>query len=196
MRRLQRLDAILDLGVLTVDGLQDGDVVLLLVSDKALEAVAVQVGEGQLRAGVRALAPADKTRPGRPAFGVDPVGELGDPCSLALLPVDVDRWAPSALSQREDRLPDWLLDRIADREADARLAAGEGELVRGAPAASERARISPSSAVRGSCSSASSRQRRWSAALPAAALPGRRVPASTSRPHVTSNNGLKPKPPL
>lgn len=56
------LDAVLDLGVLAMGGLQRRDVVVLLVGDEALEAVAVEVGEAQLRTGVRALAPADQTR--------------------------------------------------------------------------------------------------------------------------------------
>lgn len=41
--RLQRLDAVLDFGVLTVGGLEGGDVRVLLVCDEALEAVAVRV---------------------------------------------------------------------------------------------------------------------------------------------------------
>ena len=41
--RLERLDAILDLGVLAVQGLERGDVLVLLVGDEALEAVAVEI---------------------------------------------------------------------------------------------------------------------------------------------------------
>ena len=58
--RLQRLDAVLDLSVLAVKYLELGDVLVGLVGDEALEAMTVQVGEGQLRAGVRALAPTDQ----------------------------------------------------------------------------------------------------------------------------------------
>ena len=64
--RLERLDAILDLGVLAVEDLERGDVLVGLVGDEALEAVPVEVGEGQLRAGVRALAPADQPGALRP----------------------------------------------------------------------------------------------------------------------------------
>ena len=60
---LQRLDAILDFGVLAVEGLKRGDVLALLVGDEALEAVPVQVGEGELRSGVWALAAADQPGP-------------------------------------------------------------------------------------------------------------------------------------
>ena len=52
-RRLQRLDAVLDLSVLAVKYLQLGDVLVGLVGDEALEAVTVKVGEGQLRCGVQ-----------------------------------------------------------------------------------------------------------------------------------------------
>jgi polyvinyl alcohol dehydrogenase (cytochrome) len=64
-----------------------------------------------------------------------------------------------------------------------------------APAESERARISPSSACGGSCSSAKSSRERWSSALFAPAFPGRRIPARISRPHVAIS-GLNPNPPL
>jgi hypothetical protein len=40
---LQRLDAVLDLGVLAMGRLQRGDVVVVLVGDEALEAMALEV---------------------------------------------------------------------------------------------------------------------------------------------------------
>jgi hypothetical protein len=80
--RLERLDAILDLGVLAVQDLERRDVLVLLVGDEALEAVAVHVVEAQLRAGVRALAPADETSPLGPALEVHPIGQLGHPRAL------------------------------------------------------------------------------------------------------------------
>jgi hypothetical protein len=49
--------------VLAVKGLKRGEVVVGLVGDEALEAVPVQVCEGQLRPGVRALAAADQPGP-------------------------------------------------------------------------------------------------------------------------------------
>ena len=64
--RLQRLDAVLDLGVLAVKGLQGGDVRVLLVGDEALETVPVIVSEGELRPGVGTLAAADQPGAGRP----------------------------------------------------------------------------------------------------------------------------------
>jgi hypothetical protein len=55
-------DAVLDVGVLAVAALDDRCVVVVvvvLVGEDRLEAVAVMVGEGELRAGVRALASHD-----------------------------------------------------------------------------------------------------------------------------------------
>ena len=61
---LHRLDAVLDLRVLALERLPLGDVLMSLsswsVGDEALEAAAVQVGERELRAGVRPLARADQ----------------------------------------------------------------------------------------------------------------------------------------
>src|SRR4051794_40539611 len=58
-------DAVLDMGVLAVARLDDRDVLVGLVGEDRLEAVAVVVSEAQLRAGVRALTPNDHAR----AFG-------------------------------------------------------------------------------------------------------------------------------
>jgi len=63
---LEGLDAILDHCVLTVGCLQRGDVVAVLVGDEALEAVTVQVGEGELCSWVRTLTAADQPGPRRP----------------------------------------------------------------------------------------------------------------------------------
>jgi hypothetical protein len=71
---LERLDAVLDLGVLAVKDLQGGDVRVLLVGDEALEAMPIEVGEAQLRAGVRALAAADQPGVRRPGAEVDLAG--------------------------------------------------------------------------------------------------------------------------
>jgi hypothetical protein len=59
---LSVLTAVLDLGVLAVAQLERDDVLIVLVGDEVLEAVAACVGEGQLRAGVRALSAADQPR--------------------------------------------------------------------------------------------------------------------------------------
>ena len=56
-------DAVLDVRVLAVATLDVGDVLVGLVGQDRLEAVAVMVGERELRAGVRALAPDDQPDP-------------------------------------------------------------------------------------------------------------------------------------
>jgi hypothetical protein len=53
--RVECLDAVLDLGVLAMQRLERGDVVVGLVGGEAVKAMPVQVGDGELRAGVRAL---------------------------------------------------------------------------------------------------------------------------------------------
>ena len=60
-RLLERLDPVLDLGVLAVHEFQGRDVLAVLIGDEALEAVAVEVGKGQLRPGVWPLAAADQS---------------------------------------------------------------------------------------------------------------------------------------
>ena len=81
---LAGLDAVLDARVAAVARLQVGDVGVGLVGQDRLEAVPVVVGEGQLRAGVRALAAHDHARPGRPAGQVQAVGDLGDPGAVVV----------------------------------------------------------------------------------------------------------------
>ena len=53
-------DAVLDVRVLAVAALDDRDILVALVGEDRLEAVAVVVGEAQLRAGVRALTADDQ----------------------------------------------------------------------------------------------------------------------------------------
>ena len=86
-----------------VQDLERGDVLVPLVGDEALKAMPVEVGEGQLRSRVRALAPADQARRLGPARERDDVGQLGDPGAVAVLTVGVERRAPGVLGQGEDR---------------------------------------------------------------------------------------------
>jgi hypothetical protein len=62
-----------------------------------LEAVAVRVREGQLRARVRALAPHDQPRPFGPGGQVDHVGDLGNLSVLAAKAVPIERRNPAIL---------------------------------------------------------------------------------------------------
>jgi len=70
-------DVVLDAGALAMAALQGGDVGLGLVGQEDPEAVAVVIGEGELRAGVGALAADDQARALRPVGQIDQVGDLG-----------------------------------------------------------------------------------------------------------------------
>ena len=123
-------DAVLDPGAAAVAQLQDGDVVAVLVGDKARVPVAVLVEDLKLRAGVRALAAADQPGALRPRGQVDPIGQLRDPGAVTILTGTVDRLYPRRFGNPEDRLADRFGQLIADREPDPRLTAVRGELVR------------------------------------------------------------------
>jgi len=127
--RLQRLDAVLDFGVLAVKSLKRSDIRVGLVGDEALEAVSVHVGEGELCAGVWALTTADQPSALRPVGKVDQTRELGDPCPFPGFTARVDGGRPCVFSEREDLLADISVDRVAKREANPCLPASEREIV-------------------------------------------------------------------
>ncbi len=99
---LAAADPVLDDGVLAVELFEPLDPPSLLVGDEDLEAVAVVVAEGELGAGVRPLAAADRPGAVRPARQVE--RELGDRRPLARLARLRERRPPPLLRQREDRL--------------------------------------------------------------------------------------------
>jgi hypothetical protein len=101
------------------------------VGQRGQEAVAVVVGEGQLGAGVRALAAHDHPRSVGPCAELEVVGELGHPGTLARLAVLADRRPPRRFGQTEDRLANALGEVKAHQEVDARGAQLVGELVGG-----------------------------------------------------------------
>jgi hypothetical protein len=78
-------DAVLGPGAGAVAALQGDDVLVLFVGEQDLEAVALVIGEGKLRARVRALAAADGPRALGPAGQVEI--QLGHPGPSALGPV-------------------------------------------------------------------------------------------------------------
>ena len=84
-------DPVLDVRVLAMAALEHGDLSVVLVGEDRLEAIAVVVGERQLRAGVRALTPHDQPGSLRPGGELDAVGDLGDLAVLALGSVLVKR---------------------------------------------------------------------------------------------------------
>ena len=125
-------DAVLDVGVLAVAALEHGDVLVGLVGQDRLEAVAVVVGEAQLRARVRALAAHDQPRSLWPGGQLDAVGDLGHLAVLALRAVLVERRNPSILGDFEDRGADRLGQLMADREAQVAFTAVVDQPVRSA----------------------------------------------------------------
>ena len=82
---------------LALAALEQLDVRVGLVGERGLEAMTVVVGEAQLRAGMRALAPHDHPRPGRPGAQVKMLGDLGDLPVLALAAVGGERADPRVL---------------------------------------------------------------------------------------------------
>jgi hypothetical protein len=88
------------------------------------------VGERQLRAGVRTLAPDDQPGPLRPAGQIDHVGDLTDLAVVARRGVLVKRWDPGVLRDLEDRGADLLGQLVADGEPHVPLAAVVHEPVR------------------------------------------------------------------
>jgi hypothetical protein len=123
-------DAVLDARALAVAALEDVDVVVGLVGQDRLEAISVVVGEGELRAGVRTLAPDDHPGPVRPGAEIESVGDLHD---VAVLPFGsglVERGDPGAAAGFEDRGPDRLGQLVPAREPQVLLRAVLGGRVR------------------------------------------------------------------
>jgi len=103
-------------------GLEHREVCAGLVGDQALEAVALVIGEGELGAGVRALAATYEAGATGPlGQELDRVRELADRRAGARLAVLVGRLMPSGFLGREDGGADRLGDLKAEREADAGL---------------------------------------------------------------------------
>ncbi len=96
-------DVVLDAGAGAVTTLKDRYLAAGLVGEDRLEAVPVDIGEGQLRPGVRALAAHDHPRTLRPAGQVELLGDLGDLPVGALGLVLVDRCDPGGIGRSEDR---------------------------------------------------------------------------------------------
>ena len=76
--------------------------------------MAVDVGEPQLRAGVRPLLAGDDPHPGRPAGQVEQAGDVRDPRAVPDLPVTVIGGRPRTGGD----FADGLLDVLGDGEAD------------------------------------------------------------------------------
>ena len=97
-----------------------------------MEAVAVVVGERQLRAGVRALTPDDQPGALGPAGQIDVLGDLSDLAVLALASRPGRAREPKHARDFEDRGADRVGQVVAEREAQLPLTAVVGQVVRGA----------------------------------------------------------------
>ena len=82
-------DPVLAAGPAAVPQFQVGELAAAWCWWRSGEPVPVDVGEPQLRAGVRAFLADDHPHPGRPAGQVEQAGELGDPGAVADLAVGV-----------------------------------------------------------------------------------------------------------
>ena len=89
---LTAADPVLAGGAGALELLEAGDPAALLVGEEDLEAVAVVIGEGELGAGVGALAAADRPRPRRPGGEIE--RKLGHPGTLPVLSVLGKRGLP------------------------------------------------------------------------------------------------------
>jgi hypothetical protein len=128
-------DVVFDARAAAVVALVRGDRAGLVGEDR-LEAMPVVVGEGQLRAGVRALAADDHPRAWRPAGQVQVVGDLTDLPVGARVSVLVRGADPVVLGDLKDRGADGLGQVITDRERDVAVMAPVDQLVAGASGSS------------------------------------------------------------
>lgn len=91
----------------------------------------VEVGEGELGAGVGQFAAGDHPRPGRPTGQVDEVGELGDLGPVAFVAaIGGDRRSPRPGRPRHQQRGEVLGEAVADHEPDVAGPAGVEEPVR------------------------------------------------------------------
>jgi len=126
-------DVVLDASTATMTALDLGDVAALVGEDR-LEAVALDIGEAQLGAGVRAFAAHEHPRTGWPAGQVEVLGDLSDLAVGPRAAVLIQRANPAVIGDLKDRLADRLAQVIADREADPRLPTPVQQLMAGAGA--------------------------------------------------------------
>ena len=173
-------DVVLDACAGAVAALQQRDVRVGLVGQDRLEAVAVMVGERQLRAGMRALTANDHSRPLGPVGEVQ-AGEFADLPVGTLAAVLVDGRDPVAVCDLQDLLAHVLAQIQADGEADVRAVRPVEQLVAGARAVGAQKHPDRLDVL-----ARDLLQRRFSdrdliAAVFAPALPGRSMPPIDSR---------------
>jgi len=115
-----------------VPDFQAGELAAAGVGEERGEPVPADIGEPQLRAGVRPFPADDQPRSFRPGGQVDAAGDLGDLRAVAGLPVDVVGGSPGPGRDPEDRVLDGLVDGEPEGERAAPLPDGGGERVGGA----------------------------------------------------------------
>lgn len=103
-RVLAAPDGVFDRGTTPVQLLEARDPPALLVCEEYLEAVSVDIGEGQLRSRMRALAPHNRPRTFRPSARDHVQIKLGDPSTFAHLAVRVECRPPLLLRYGQARL--------------------------------------------------------------------------------------------
>ena len=101
-------------GPLPVPQLQVSELAFLRIGGEAGEPVAVDVGEPQLRARVRAFPADDDPHPGRPAVQVQQAGDVRHPGAVADLAIAVIGRRPRICGDLADRIGDGLGDGHAD----------------------------------------------------------------------------------
>ena len=92
-------DAVFGAGPAAVAEFQVGELTLFGVGDEAGDAAAVDVGEAQLGAGMRAFLAGDDAHALGPAGQVEQAGQFGDPGAGPYLPVGVVGGHPGAFGQ-------------------------------------------------------------------------------------------------
>jgi hypothetical protein len=102
-------------GPAPVAQLQAGELAAFGVGGEGGEPVPVDIGEPQLRAGVRALLADDDPHPGGPVAGVQQARDVRDPRAVPDLPAPVIGRCPRIGRGLPDRLGDGVGDRHADR---------------------------------------------------------------------------------
>jgi hypothetical protein len=121
-------DVVLDVRAGAVTALEPGGLAGLVGEDR-LKAVSVVVGEGELRAGVCALAAHDHPRALGPARQVQCRGDLDHLAVGARGAVLLDRRIPVLIGDLEDLGPDRVAQFVAHRIADSGLAAPVEQVV-------------------------------------------------------------------
>jgi hypothetical protein len=152
------------------------------VGDEHLDAVPVDIGEGELGAAMGIFTAGDHPTPRRPPGQVDAIGDLDYLGVLAQLgAVSGDRSLPGSFGHVDEHFGDIDAQSVTDHETHLPLPAAPDEPVRPSRRV-DPAMISTVAGSSGNSAMASSSTVTWSAAVPDPAFPGRNIPASFTWP--------------